>query len=516
MSNFQDWLSQQPSVGGDEVPTGGDTAAPAAVPPADPSALSSFFMAASQAVNPFEEEFNSANQALWDKILGDNDNLSFEENYNRRLEQQRKTMSTAQEEHPIASLAGGISGGVSAAAVTPVAGASTALGAAARGAAGSGAQSLIQGFGSGEGGFMERLKSGGLQGLIGTTLGGIFGRVGATLSKDKQKIAQAAVQKSGEQLHDITQGAYKALGDAKIVIPGNEVTTRMAKAMQDIRSDPAYDPNSYHDKLDKFLDTQWSKMQSQTTQGALKPRDMTVSELDTLRKSLKQHMNATKEPKIMGLVRAVDDAINTSAQGNELVRAARDASRVERNTKLFDTLFSNASISSEASNSSKITAFKRSAAKMLTNPKISDFLEDEEKAILMDVVNSNASNKLVRFLGKYDPASNNFASLASALWFLNHPIAGIAAGTTSHLAQKVGERGSLAAAMGARNVLSGSNLPDPLMYMGQGPAARGVATGMADKGAELMDNNLTQNLMNSILNQKSGGLIQDWQPGQQQ
>lgn len=513
--SFKAWLAQQPPADGPSIPYGGEEDFDG---DPQPNALQSFLLKGSNALNfGLQDEYDAANQALWDKILGSGgEGQSFGDRYNERLGQGRAALDYAQEQHPGASLLGGIAGAAIPTAVTGGAvGAPSVGGAAMRGAVSSGLQSLMQGFGEGEGSFINRVKNAAVNGALGAVFGGIFGWGGAALTKNKAVVKQSTVQKAVSDLTDIRRTAYADAANAGVVYDGTTVIPRITQAMNEVRNNHGYWAPGLDNKakfLDGYMDDMLKQLQSQTTTGGLKPRDLPLDELEALRKQIKATMQTQKDFRMMDLVRGIDDIIDTNAAGNEAIRAARDASRVERNTELFDKLVKQADLRTDASGSSKIAAFKNVAVKMLTDKKTAPFLDNEETELLTSIVKAGSGSKLAQFLGRYDPTSSHFATIASALWVMNHPIVGLAASGAGYAARKMGEEGTEAALSAARNVISGSNLIPPNLTAGQGPLARGLAVEGAQQMSPLMEGMLQSNLMGSLFNP----LLFNKEQGQQQ
>lgn len=522
---FDEWLSQQKPITDSDVPTRGDeVAAEAQQSLWDRINNIGKGTALEAGARAFNHSFMSGGA---DEATAGLRSLVGGEGYEQGLEEERRLDQELRTDHPISSFIGDVGGSAAqmllpigrvGAAVEKVAPpiynagksllsrftqpATTVKEAVVKGAGTSGAQSTMLGFGEGEGGFLPRLQQAAATGALGAVLGGGVGGTGAAVTKGAKTVKNASFQKAGAELKKITDDAYKAADQAGFVFNGNDINQSLTQAMNEVRTNSGYwAPEVYPDdaQLDKFMDKVLADTQSQTTTGGLKPRDMTFAELEQMRKGLKQKMKQTKDPRMMALIRAVDNVIDTNAQASELAQAARNASRVQRNTAVFDELVRKADLNSAANNTNRASALRRTAAKMMTDPNTAPFLEPEEMTILESVVRPGGTGKLESFLSRYDPSSSHFASMASAMWLLQHPIAGTAIAGVGYGARKAGEQSTDAAIAQARNVISGSNVSPPVLTAGQGPLAKGLVAQTSNRMSPLMEGILQNNLMNGLL-----------------
>ena len=145
-------------------------------------------------------------------------------NYDRSLHNYRMNLEKARATHPVAAYGGEVAGAM-AAPGSVASSAPTAVGRVAAGAGMGAVQGGIYGFGTGEGGFVDRAKNGALGATTGAVVGGALPALGYLVQKGANKAAAAKYVRgivksapSTEELRAAGQNAYSAIDNAGLNI----------------------------------------------------------------------------------------------------------------------------------------------------------------------------------------------------------------------------------------------------------------------------------------------------------
>lgn len=144
--------------------------------------------------------------------------------YDQALAIERGRLDAARATHPVAAYGGEVAGAI-AAPGSVASSAPTAVGRVAAGAGMGAVQGGIYGFGTGEGGFVDRAKNGALGATTGAVVGGALPALGYLVQKGANKAAAAKYVRgiiksapSTEELRAAGQNAYSAIDNAGLNI----------------------------------------------------------------------------------------------------------------------------------------------------------------------------------------------------------------------------------------------------------------------------------------------------------
>jgi hypothetical protein len=142
------------------------------------------------------------------------------ENYDTALTDERARLAAYREAYPASSLGYEMLGAaapvlLSGGAAAPVAGGrmAAALAGGVRGAIGGAKAGMAYGFGSGEGGVVNRAANAGVQGLFGAGLGGMLGAVGGAASRSLDGLINWVRNKSGDRMAGAVSNAVQQLAE---------------------------------------------------------------------------------------------------------------------------------------------------------------------------------------------------------------------------------------------------------------------------------------------------------------
>lgn len=319
------------------------------------------------------------------------------------------------------------SGQMAGALAMPGMGARTAMGAAGQGAALGGAY----GFGSGEGGFDERLQNAGVGALVGGAAGGAI--QGATNALGR-RAARSSIP-TNEELKTAAQAAYQAADDAGIIFKPKGVLNLALKARSDLAE------FGYHPKLQPRIKAVFDEM-TKLSQG-----NVTLKGMDTLRKmtaAAGQSTDASERALASKMIERIDDFVQAAGPddiltgnakaGQQALGTARDLWRRLKKSELLDEKVSSAELraASTGSGGNADNATRQNVRQMLTNPKQSRGMTETEKKAAETVVRGTVPQNMARLAGKLSPEGNGlmtFLGLGSAYVAPNLAIPGMIGGT---------------------------------------------------------------------------------------
>lgn len=428
------------------------------------------------------DEANAGIYAMFDALMGKGAEKGG--GYQNRLKAERGMQGELAEDHPVASTVGSVAGAVLPSLMTGgAAAAPTLLSATGRAAATGAAQAGAQGFGEGEGGFTERMKNAADSAIWGGAGGVVLGGAGHAVSKAAANRVANKTAKALKTMRAETSAAYDAALNTGEVIPGTIVTQHLNDAATNIRTSLGY--RSHLNPATEAVLEDMDKLVNAPTPNGPKPIDLNLAELDKMQQKVwdvYKGKDPTTKRHLLQIVNALDKAAEVgAAQGSPLLKEARNLSRMERNTKLFDAMTDDAELSAKAGSGDITTQYRQKAKAMLKSKKYSQFFNDDEKQALRAIVEGNTPGNLSRFLGRFAPNGGNMASLISAMTMYHNPAMAIPAVAGTLLAKAGGAASTGKQVAEARQVLSGS--PKPVIKPSvAAPAAAGAAGATAAQG----------------------------------
>jgi hypothetical protein len=213
----------------------------------------------------FSDELVGGAKAALQPVFGTGDSSdSFGDRFDKNVDEQRGLLKAAQDQHPVATIAGGLVGGIAPAVLTggTTAGASLAAN-VGRGALYGAGYGAAYGFGSAEGDPLERLpeaaKGAAIGGVLGAALPAVIGGAGAlTRSAAKKTEAELVAQQAATQTARNDQAAANAAnGSADVLSDREGVVQAFADAAQSGRRTQAQTLASLADEVapdQKILD----------------------------------------------------------------------------------------------------------------------------------------------------------------------------------------------------------------------------------------------------------------------
>jgi hypothetical protein len=428
------------------------------------------------------DEANAGIYSLFDALMGKGKDEGG--GYENRLAAERKMQGELQEEHPVASVAGEVGGAVLPSLMTGGgAAAPTLMSAVGRSAATGAAQAGAQGFGEGEGGFGERMKNAADSAIWGGAFGSVLGAGGHAVSKAAANRAANKTMKAITTMKGETNSAYDAALNTGEVIPGTLVTQHLNDAATKIRTSLGYRAQ-LNPSTEAVLEDM-DKLVTAPTPNGPKPIDLNLAELDKMQQKVwdvYKGKDPTTKRHLLDVIKALDDAAEQgAANGSPLLKQARNKSRMERNTKIFDEAMEDAKLGSSAGSGDLTTQYRQKARALLKSKKYSQFFNEDEKAALQQIVEGTTPGNLSRYIGRFAPNSGNMASLISAMTMYHNPALAIPAIAGSMLSKAAGTSSTAGTVNEARRVLSGS--PQPVVKPSvAAPAAAGAAGATAAQG----------------------------------
>lgn len=434
---------------------------------------------------------------------------TFGQIYNETQDQQKQFMQQGGEEHPYAAGAGTLMGAVmSPNLLNKVKPAQTLLGSIGQGMLSGAVHSSAQAAGEAdEEGIVGRAKAAADAFISGGIIGGAMGAAGHGISKVAQKKATTAMQKATQAMQDETNKAYELVKASDEVIPGDlleknlDIGAGKARGLIDRKTgvsirNPIYNTKAKHNKV---LESTVSRLKDDLRSNLPytgKIRDYGLGELEDLRKSVWDTYNSTGDKRLIQIIRSIDETMDQgAAQGSDLLKLARNHSRMQRNTEMFDEIMKKAERQAQSGAGDYTTAYKKKAELILDSEKYSGFLTDAEKEAMQAIISGNLPENAARFLGRFAPTSGHIASLLNLITMYHNPLLGGAATTGAVAAKKFASSATKDRVMEARRVLSGSPTAPSSVNPGM-DLAKGAGQLVGPAGPSIMDQILPEELRN--------------------
>jgi hypothetical protein len=388
------------------------------------------------------------------------------------------------EDFPKSSLGGEITGAVASPvskALIPVAGPSLGVN-ALRGAASGAAAGGLYGFGTGEGGFENRLASGGLGALGGAVIGGAIPAIGQAARAGLNKLAETRAAKTAmaaaPSLDDLKAAASRIYEQADNVtgLPRADFAAQAGGTLDD----------AARAGMDDMLTPGAARVAGKIDDAAASADpNIGFRELDILRKqagvpagNVSNRTEAAIGSKFIG---AIDDFIdNADPQLSGALREARDMWGQLRRSELIGAAMDKAKNTASGFENGLRIEFR----KILNNPKLLRGFNEQEIAAIKSVVAGTPMGNLLRQVGRIgiglSGQSNGLGASIGGIagTAAGGPIGGIATVGLGTAAKALAERTTRKAAeralsmVGARNALAAAQ---PQVYLPGIENALGIA-----------------------------------------
>lgn len=379
---------------------------------------------------PFSDELYSAVSALPNAAISAVQGKGFHpvDEYNKSQDLQAELTRRRTAQHPVASVAGSVAGGMAFAAPAAKAGFSLMQGAkptlasmAGRGAAEGAGYGALYGAGEGEG-LEDRTLSAARGGVAGGAVGGAFGALGRI---GAGKIDKSAIP-SVDDLRTAGQAAYQQADQAGVIFTPdavNRLKMDIGKKLVDIGYDPALQPGAA--AVVKRIED-------------LAGQNVTLTGLDSLRKVAGNGFvpgNKSNNKAVSDIIGAIDDLVSApkpnelmsgnAKQASDALKTARDMwSRLSKSERVTDAI-SRAELraASTGSGGNVDNAIRQNLRRIVENPR--GFSKPEQEALKKAVEGSSTQNAL-RLAGKLSPSGNGLMAALGIGGTMVNPLVGVA------------------------------------------------------------------------------------------
>ena len=200
-----------------------------------------------------------------------------------------------------------------------------------------------------------------------------------------------------DTLQRAKSAAYKLVEDSGLLIPAQRIQKLLNDARSVLNFDTSYLP-----------ETSPNTEGSMKLIGALVDKDITLSQLDQLRKGIsRQYKKDMEEVQNLDLINLIDDLIDELDDGSELMTAARTANSRFKKAELIDMAFDKAetSAASTGTGGNIQNRYKQVIRNILTNQRQIKFFTQEEQRVMRDMIEGDLLENVMRLVGKLDPSS---------------------------------------------------------------------------------------------------------------
>lgn len=360
-------------------------------------------------------------------------------------ERARATLATDAQQYPGTVLASQIAGAVATpglGAAKMVANAGTRLGQAGLSAGIGAVTGAVTGFMNGEGGFQNRLAEAAPM----AALGGLFGAAAPKITEVLTRIPAGVAslfQRSQERptvevLRAVKNAAYQAVDQSGLTFDGPAMT----RLSQTVRQ--AFDADNYVAEVDDA---------SRATLAVLGNREgqaTTLSQLDSIRQNLWQrYSRASDQPRILDAISQIDDLVETTAVGSDIMAVARAANARFAKSQLLENAFQRAQDVTAATGSGGniVNKYRQAIASIINNRRELRFFSQPEIDVMRQFVRGSMPENVSRLIGKLAPTGNG-------LMMSLHIIGGVASQGASVPLMAVG---AAAKGMADRGVMRGAD-----------------------------------------------------------
>jgi len=257
---------------------------------------------------------------------------------------------------------------------------------------------------------------------------------------------RAATRPSVENLQSYKTAAYNAADASGVKFSAPEVDGLIARAtakLDDFNFDPDVD-----------LQTK-AALKSLTNKAG---SELTLGQIDKIRKGLSaRYSRSQKEPGILGLIDEVDDLIDTSPIGGELMTAARAVNRKFKKAELLDLAFTKA-VDDAGLSGNVVDNFRRAVKNVINSPQARSF-SPEEIEVMRRFVRGDLPGNAMRLIGKLSPSSGSLMAALNIGAVATNP-AMIGVSLLGAGAKAGAERSGLKAIEQIKDMVANSTIPE--------------------------------------------------------
>lgn len=267
-------------------------------------------------------------------------------------------------------------------------------------AAAGGTGGFVYGFGTGEGGLVNRLQEGATVGFIGSMLSPLSIKLFDVVSKPINAVINRNKNRNSvESLKLVRDEMYDQVDDT-FAIGLNDWQKGLVQASK-IAEDSFYVPiPNESTSVDKFR----SIVRNLSKQG------MTLKQWDKMRQRLfkiaekDEAWGDVTKRMIFEMDGIVDEGL--AAGSTPALKAAREAHKAYAKAKLVEDTFNNIGDVSD-----RAGAFRNASRKLLNNKQVQRYFTDQEKQVLAEFAKGNFGDKALRLIGKMSPSYSGLSIL---------------------------------------------------------------------------------------------------------
>lgn len=252
-----------------------------------------------------------------------------------------------------------------------------------------------------------------------------------------------------EGLRALKNEAYRAADAADINFTPRQTNRLISRATK------ALDDADYVPEVDTQTRAAFKILSSKASQS------LSMGQLDKIRQGLYRRYNADKsQVAILDMIDAIDDTIQSSQAGGELMAAARLANSRFKRAELLDNAFQKAAdqTASTGSGGNIVNKYRQAVTSIINNPKQARWFSEPEIAAMRQFVQGSTKENILRLGGKLSPSGNglmaalNLGAVAADPAFL-----GVTAAASG--AKALADRGAIQGAQNLRNLMATGQLP---------------------------------------------------------
>lgn len=252
-----------------------------------------------------------------------------------------------------------------------------------------------------------------------------------------------------EGLRALKTEAYRAADDANISFTPKDTNTIIAKAQRAL-ADADFVPE---------VDAQTKAAFKILTSKADQP--MTLGQLDKVRQGLWRRYNADKsQVAILDMIDAIDDTIQTSPAGGEMMAAARLANSKFKKSELLENAFQKAADQTAATGSGGniVNKYRQAVTSIINTPKTAKWFSKEEIDQMRQFVRGSGTENALRLGGKLSPSGNGLmAALNLGAVAVDPTMLGVSAAASA--AKALSDRAGSQGASNLQRMMATGSLP---------------------------------------------------------
>ena len=214
-------------------------------------------------------------------------------------------------------------------------------------------------------------------------------------------------------------------------------------------------------------------------------QQVSLGVLDNIRQGLsKRYKNSGySDQAILDMIDAVDEIIQTSGPGNELMLAARSANNAYKKAELIDFAFDKAQRSADAAGTGgNMQNRYRQVINNILNSNDIRFFNDQEVSLMRSFVEGDTLDNVLRVVGKLDPSSGGLMLALNVGAYMAEP-SSIAAGAAGAAGRAAAEGRTAEKAQGIFDLIATGQMPAPRQALVP-PAAAPIVMGTRERERE--------------------------------